>query len=410
MADQNITYKIIVDSEAGTATLRDLQGRIVANQVHLQELRKEFGNFAQTVNATDFNKFKSGLDSAVKSQQALQNSMQQTSAKTGAATSAVLELGRVVQDAPYGIRGMANNITQLVTQVSFATVSAGSFTAALRAMWSALMGPLGIVLAISAVVSALDYFYGGQKKAKDIAGDTTDALEEQRKKLSELTDGYEDYIKVKEKVFMTTAKEREMLKALVKETLDLTNSDERRTASLNKLIELYPKYFKGLNVDSLKGLSNAEEDVNRVLQNREKLQDALNRAEILSNDIQLERISLQKLQDEGKRPSTERFDSLVREQEKVRELIGVYAGLDLTLKEDEKKKGSSDKRDRVKALFDFPTPAEVLAYSKKLLDAVARGFGVDMKENPLSIKPELDFTLSDEAKARIDSYTKSVRD
>jgi hypothetical protein len=44
MADQNINYKITVDVESGTASLRDLQGRIVANQVPLQELRKEFGS------------------------------------------------------------------------------------------------------------------------------------------------------------------------------------------------------------------------------------------------------------------------------------------------------------------------------------------------------------------------------
>ena len=104
------------------------------------------------------------------------NAMQQTSDKTGAATSAVLELGRVVQDAPYGIRGMANNITQLVSQMAFATQSAGSFTGALRAMWTALKGPLGIVLAISVVVSALDMLFGGQKKVKEATDETTESL------------------------------------------------------------------------------------------------------------------------------------------------------------------------------------------------------------------------------------------
>lgn len=410
MADQNINYKITVDVESGTASLRDLQGRIVANQVPLSELRKEFGNFAKTVNAADFNKFKSGLDNATKSHQKLQTSINQTSKKTGSATSAILELGRVVQDAPYGIRGMANNITQLVSQVSFATIAAGGFTAALRAMWTALMGPLGIVLAISAVVSALDFFFGGQKKAKDSAKDTTDALTLQREELAKLTKEYEEHEKVRQKSFMTNAKEREMLKALVKESLDLTNSEERRTIALNKLNELYPKYFKNLKIDDIKGIFDAEKEVNRVLENKFKLQDALNKLEIVSNDIQLERIRLDKLQSQGKKPSLDRFDALTKEQERLRELIGVYGALDLELKEDKEKKGGKVKRDRVKALFDFPTPAEVLAYSKKLLAAVARGFGVDMKQNPLSIKPELELSLSEEAKARIESYTKSVSD
>jgi hypothetical protein len=410
MADQNINYKITVDVESGTASLRDLQGRIVANQVPLSELKREFGDFAKTVNAADFNKFKSGLDNTAKSHQKLQTSINQTSKASGSATSAVLELGRVVQDAPYGIRGMANNITQLVSQVSFATIAAGSFTGALRAMWTALMGPLGIVLAISAVVAALDGLYGGQKKAKDSAEETTDALTLQREELAKLTKEYEEHEKVRQKSFMTNTKEREMLKALVKESLDLTNSEERRTIALNKLNELYPKYFKNLKIDDIKGIFDAEKEVNRVLENKFKLQDALNKLEIVSNDIQLERIRLDKLQSQGKRPSLDRFDALTKEQERLRELIGIYGALDLELKEDKEKKGGKVKRDRVKALFDFPTPAEVLAYSKKLLAAVARGFGVDMKQNPLSIKPELDLTLSDDAKAKIAAYNKSVVD
>ena len=34
-------------------------------------------------------------------------------------------------------------------------------------MISQLMGPLGVVFAITAVVSALDYFYGANKKVKE---------------------------------------------------------------------------------------------------------------------------------------------------------------------------------------------------------------------------------------------------
>lgn len=209
MADQNINYKITVDVESGTASLRDLQGRIIANKIPLSELRQEFGNFAKTVNAADFNKFKQGLDSATKSQQNLKNA-------SGSATSAALELGRVIQDAPYGIRGMANNITQLASQLAFATKDAGSFSGALKSMFAALKGPLGVVLAISAVVSALDFLYGANKKAtesvnefnksiadsytkinrmevlKGIMDDNTESVDNQKQAFKELKDmGYD---------------------------------------------------------------------------------------------------------------------------------------------------------------------------------------------------------------------------
>jgi len=84
---------------------------------------------------------------------------------TGSATAATMELSRVVSDAPYGIRGMANNITQLVSQLGNASTKAGGLGAALKLMGKQLIGPLGIVFLITAAVAALDYFYGAATKA-----------------------------------------------------------------------------------------------------------------------------------------------------------------------------------------------------------------------------------------------------
>jgi hypothetical protein len=123
---------------------------------------------------------------------------------TGGATAAAMELGRVVSDAPYGIRGMANNISQLASQLFYMagqqvtattatntdTVAKGAnttatvvatgatvgFTGALKMMWSALMGPMGVLLGIQAVISAFDFFYGANKKAEDSVGDLNKAI------------------------------------------------------------------------------------------------------------------------------------------------------------------------------------------------------------------------------------------
>ena len=45
--------------------------------------------------------------------------MQGLTTATGGASAAALELGRVVSDAPYGIRGMANNVSQLASNILF---------------------------------------------------------------------------------------------------------------------------------------------------------------------------------------------------------------------------------------------------------------------------------------------------
>ena len=129
-------------------------------------------------------------------QQNIKN-LDQTKDATGATTSSVLELGRVISDAPYGIRGMANNLTQLVSQLAFSTKEAGSFAAALRQMWTAMMGPLGIVVAITAVISAFDWLYGANKKAEKSTSDFRQEVEELADLLNtRLNVSIEEYIKL----------------------------------------------------------------------------------------------------------------------------------------------------------------------------------------------------------------------
>jgi len=234
MADNSITYKIFVDADSGTATIRNLKGELVAGAVPLENLRREFGNFAKTVNSADFNKFKSGLDSATNAQKNLRTA-------SGGATSAVLELGRVVQDAPYGIRGMANNITQLASQMAFATKDAGSFGGALKDMGKSMMGPLGIVFAISIVVSLLDGLYGGMKKAAKALGDFSSLVGDSATKLmllKSLTEDSNISLEDKHKIVGEVNKEFKDLNLSLDEQGKLTKTSQENidalTASLIK--------------------------------------------------------------------------------------------------------------------------------------------------------------------------------
>ena len=270
---------------------------------------------------------------------------------TGSATSATMELSRVISDAPYGIRGMANNITQLVSQLGTASTKAGGFKNAISLMIKQLTGPLGIVFAITAAVSALDFFFGAQKKAEKSSEETTSALERQRKELNKLTEGYEDFNKIKQKVIQTTSKEREKMKALVAATLDSTNSDERKQRALSQLIKLYPKYFKGLNIGELKNLYDAEEKVDRILQRKLKLKHQLKRAEEIANEIQIEKIKIAK---DSKNADLGKIGRLRAEQKEVRELIQIYLASDMQLKLDK-----DDGSVKEKKLSPFKTPKEL---------------------------------------------------
>ena len=170
---EKITYNIKVNAAQGTATIRDFRGQIVATQIPVDQLRSKFGNFSKQVNAVKFDKFNKGLKSATSANKGLAGA-------SGGATTSVLELGRVVSDAPYGIRGMANNVSQLASnmlftaqQVDATTGKVIGFSGVLKQMSSVFMGPLGILFVIQGAVAALDYFYGATKKAEKAISELT---------------------------------------------------------------------------------------------------------------------------------------------------------------------------------------------------------------------------------------------
>ena len=182
-------------------------------RLRIQQAEKEL----QDLTATQ-SKFIPSVKTLQKSTNKLSSGMTTLKSNTGLASGAALELGRVISDAPYGIRGMANNISQLASQLFFlagqqdlsanatksstvatnqstvakgvnatatsamatteaaATATTYGLSGALKAMWASLMGPLGILLAIQAVISAIDYFYGSTSKAKEGVDDLSKSL------------------------------------------------------------------------------------------------------------------------------------------------------------------------------------------------------------------------------------------
>lgn len=377
MADNRIIFKIQVDNEGNIVKLKSLDKEFKDIDLSAKSAANSASRVTKELSKIGGGKIPKSIKLTRNEIKQLRLELDKSSGATGAATSSVLELGRVISDAPYGIRGMANNLTQLISQLAFATKASGGFIAALRGMWSAIMGPLGIVLALTAAISALDFFFGAQEKAEESSDDTTDSFERQRKELEKLTEGYEDYLKLKEKVFMTNVKDREMMKALVSETLDLTNSDERRETALKKLIKLYPKYFKGLDVNNIKGILDAEKETNKVLSNKIKLQEALNNVARITNEIQLLKLE----GDKGDKIAfLEKIGRLREEQKEARELVGVYAALDLELKEQNDK---ADDKDRVSSLLglDMIDPQKEAKKAQRQLNTVLEFISKDLFDN-----------------------------
>ncbi|MFO0089841.1 MAG: hypothetical protein ACK518_03480, partial [bacterium] len=84
------------------------------------------------------------------------------------ANTALVNLGRVVQDAPFGIIGIANNIDPLISSFQNLKRETGSTGTALKSLVAGLAGPAGIAIAVSAVTSALIAF--GPKIGQFLSG------------------------------------------------------------------------------------------------------------------------------------------------------------------------------------------------------------------------------------------------
>ena len=89
MADNIVTYKVQVDVQSGKIAIDGLTKGFVKAETAVKRLNKEMQETTTK-----------GLNPMID--------------KTGLAGATVVELGRTISDSNYGIRGMANNLSQLV--------------------------------------------------------------------------------------------------------------------------------------------------------------------------------------------------------------------------------------------------------------------------------------------------------
>ena len=187
MADENkIFLRVEVqDSDKAIATIRNLKGQIVKTKVPVENLNEVLSDMNAQLSVSEkeagntiskLRQLRSNVQINSKEYQNLTKAMMSynkvldgTGRATGASASAAMELGRVVSDMPYGIRGVANNLSQFASQMAFSAKATGSLKLAIKDLWKALMGPLGVLLAIQAVIAALDHFSQKKKETKEVS-------------------------------------------------------------------------------------------------------------------------------------------------------------------------------------------------------------------------------------------------
>lgn len=131
-----------------------------ARSMELFKLRQDQVARGSTAASKNLRGYKNSLD-------ILNGGYQNAGKSINKALPVVQEFGRVIQDAPYGIIGVGNNITQLGDAFGVLTRKVGGGRAALALAARAIFSPAGILVAISAIVSILTVFSRRSSEAKD---------------------------------------------------------------------------------------------------------------------------------------------------------------------------------------------------------------------------------------------------
>lgn len=202
------------------------------------------------------------------------------------ALPATQEFSRIIQDAPYGIQGVANNIQQLTSQFGYLSTKAGGALPALKAMGASLIGPAGLLFAVSAVTSILVTY--GDEIANVIKGNTE--LEASQKAVNEALQEFyggsvatlNSYISILEDVNTTEAQRINITDELISKVPSLTKADFDYGNNLDTVKEKIGQYV-------LAQASRIEADT-LVSENSKKLEKTARIAQINSIKDQKERV------------------------------------------------------------------------------------------------------------------------
>lgn len=174
-----------------------------------------------------------------------EQSLKRLTPASNQATLAMTNLGRVVQDAPFGFLGIANNLNPLLESFQRLKATTGTTGGALKALGSSLIGPAGLGFAISAASSLLVVF--------------GDKLFSAGKKSSEAADNFKKLSDATKAIFEGAGKEAAEVSTLIAVLKSETETRERKLIAIKELQKIQPEVFNGIKLEgnAVSGLDDA---------------------------------------------------------------------------------------------------------------------------------------------------------
>jgi hypothetical protein len=157
------------------------------------------------------------------------------------ATNALMNMGRVVQDAPYGFIGIANNINPLLESFQRLKAETGTTGGAIKALVGSLAGGAGLGIAVSVATSLIVAF--GDKLSF-----SSKEVEEAKKANEELAKSLES---IDKSATQSSQKEIASMQVLVRVAQDGSKAMSLRLDAVKELQKEFPDYFGNLSKEKI---------------------------------------------------------------------------------------------------------------------------------------------------------------
>lgn len=247
-----------------------LEGTVASFEQQIRTLKQQRDSLAK--NSAEYGKYNAQiaqveaqmreLTTATKSQEQVNADM---ISNTGLASNTIVEFGRTISDAPFGIIGVTNNLSNLANNFEILSGKVGGTENVIKLLIRQLRKGGLFVLAIQAALAAMtiyrdeiEAFFKGTKKAEEAVVDLKDELLDTNKVLRE-------YIKTLKNVNVEFEKQVELLKFIKEDFSELDSAFKDSNTTQEEQIQITRDYL----VVQAK-LSAKNKEINEDLENLEE--------------------------------------------------------------------------------------------------------------------------------------------
>ena len=256
-ADISVLKTKLAEAELLLEKLKRQKATEIKIGINSVDLQKQINDAKANVGA---------LTKAINANSAAQNT---NSRATANGSNTLTQFSRIAQDAPFGIIGIANNLTATAESFGSLSQSAGGAGNALKSVGASLLGPGGLILAFSVVTSGLTYMAQQGLTVGDVFNKLTGTFDQYGSVLKKAT---EDGAK-------SAIQETSALKGLVAIAQSETESKRLRLEAVDQLQKMYPNYFGNLSKEEIMygNITGVVDELSKALINKaiaEKLSEA----------------------------------------------------------------------------------------------------------------------------------------